>query len=589
MLNRRKAAASLAAVAVLLAGLAALPGCQGQNPDNGNTNNGNNSNNTNVSTQNQSRTPVSQGMTMADTAMESAVGGFSGLPSDYYNTEEYNAINETGFISTAANPLSTVSADVDTASYCNLRRMINNGYVLESEEAHRKYLEIQNVDIDELDDAELEEYYKKVDDYYQYGYDVIPEGAVRIEEMLNYFEYDYDNPKGSDKFSINATMSQCPWNDKTELLTLGFYAGDIKDKPAGRNLVFLIDVSGSMDAENKLPLLQDAFDELIGQLDENDRISVVTYASGEEVVLDGAKGNDTVNIVKAVNRLEANGSTNGEAGLQKAYELAEKNYIENGTNRIIMASDGDLNVGMTSESDLETYVSKKRDSGIYLSVLGFGDGNYKDNKMETLADNGNGQYHYIDCIEEAERVFKDHITQNIEPFANDVKVQVDFNPSQIKGYRLIGYENREMNDEDFKNDAKDAGDVGPGSQFTVCYEIVKADSDFEMPDTSSKYATPSNDSSDELFTATLRYKPIENGEIKDSVEQEMVATSSIETDNPSDDWKFQAAVIEGGMAMRHSEFAGSSTLESAIKDLDSMKLDGKRAEYRDLLKKLKTN
>ena len=587
MLKHAKAAASLSIVAALVAGLTILPGCQTQPPENNNTNT--NSNNVNTTVSKNPNNGVQAMSVMTDTAAEVEGGMGYSLPADYYNTEEYNAINESGFISTAANPLSTVSADVDTASYCNLRRMINNGYVLESEEAHRKYLELQEIDVNELSGEELEDYYQKMDEYHQYGYDVIPEGAVRIEEMLNYFDYDYKNPTGQDKFSINASMSQCPWNDKTELLTLGFYAGDIKDKPAGRNLVFLIDVSGSMDNENKLPLLQDAFDELINQLDENDRISVVTYASGEEVILDGAKGNDTVNIVKAVNRLKAEGSTNGEAGLQKAYELAEKNFIENGTNRIIMASDGDLNVGMTSESDLETYVSKKRDSGIYLSVLGFGDGNYKDNKMETLADNGNGSYHYIDCIEEAERVFKDHITQNITPFANDVKVQVDFNPSQIKGYRLIGYENREMNDEDFKNEAKDAGDVGPGSQFTVCYEIVKADSDFEMPDTSSKYAAPSENSSDELFTATLRYKPIENGEVKESVEQELVVTSKIETDNPSDDWKFQAALIEGGMAMRHSEFAGTSNLDSAVQMLEEMKLDSKRAEYRDLLKKLKNN
>ena len=583
-----KSAVSLALVAILACCMAALPACQqAQNSSSSSSNVGSESDSSNTGNSNRSLT--AQGMVATEAAGAEAGLGYNGLPGDYFNTEEYNSVHENGFISTAANPLSTVSADVDTASYANLRRMINAGYVMESEEAHRKYLELQKVNVNELSDEELEKYHQDLNEIYQYGYDVIPEGAVRIEEMLNYFDYDYAQPSGNDKFSINAVMSKCPWNDKTELLTLGFYAGDVK--PAkGNNLLFLIDVSGSMDSQDKLPLLQNAFGELVDTLDPSDTISIVTYASGEKVVLDGESAANKDHIMDAIWSLDANGSTNGEAGMQKAYELAEKHFIDGGVNRIIMASDGDLNVGMTSESDLETYVAKKRDTGVYLSVLGFGTGNYKDNKMETLADNGNGSYHYIDGIDEAKRVFKDKITQNIMPFANDVKVQVDFNPSQIKGYRLIGYENREMNDEDFKNDAKDAGDVGPGSQFTVCYEIVKADSDFEIPDTSSKYTASADNNSSDYFTATLRYKPVDNGKVKDeSVEQELVGDSRIETANPGDDWMFQAALIEAGMAMSHSEFAGASSLDTAIGKLDALKLDGIRAEFRDLLKKLKAN
>ena len=444
-----------------------------------------------------------------------------------FNTEEYSALKETGFVSTKSNPLSTVSADVDTASYCNLRRMINDGYALSD----------------------------------------LPTGAVRIEEMLNYFNYDYKAPTGSDLFSMQAQAAQCPWNPDTQLLVLGFAtAPESQAASKGSNLVFLIDVSGSMDSPDKLDLLQDSFATLLESLGPNDRVSIVTYASGEDIVLEGARGDDEKAIIKAIYKLRANGSTNGEAGLKQAYEVAERNYIEGGVNRIIMASDGDLNVGITSESDLYDFVDGKRQTGIYLSVLGFGSGNYKDNKMETLADHGNGSYHYIDSVEEAERVLKEKLTANLVPFADDVKVQVEFNPAQVKAYRLIGYENRELADEDFRNDEVDAGDVGPDAQFTVAYEIVKADSAYEVNEPDLKYeAQPESyeNAGTDWLTCTMRYHAFDGDEMR---EQELAVDGSSYSDNPDANWNMAAAVIEFGMLARGSEFAGTSS-EDEILDL----------------------
>ncbi|MDO5119415.1 MAG: VWA domain-containing protein [Coriobacteriales bacterium] len=467
-----------------------------------------------------------------------------------FNTEEYAAIDEGGFISTATRPLSTVSADVDTASWCNLRRMARDGY-------HLAYTDGNNPEA--------------IDDY-GYDYYAIPAGAVRIEEMLNYFSYDYAVGKTKDeRFGITTHLGPCPWNPDTELLTVGFAAApeDVASQK-GRNLVFLIDVSGSMDSRDKLELLQDAFEVLVDQLDAHDRVSIVTYASGEDLVLDGVSGDNHREILRAIRRLRADGSTNGERGLELAYEVAERNFIEGGVNRIVMASDGDLNVGMTSVSDLHDYVSKKRDTGIYLSVLGFGSGNYKDTKMETLADDGNGSYHYIDCIDEAERVFGERLCANLVPFADDVKVQVEFNPAQVKAYRLIGYENRAIADEDFRDDTVDAGDVGPGAQFTVAYEIVRADSDFEVAGSDLKYQENVTTGSDEWLTATIRYHAFDDDKVH---EQELIVDKDAWTENPGEDWSFQAAVIELGMLMRDSEYAGTSSFEQ-IRKLAGTDRDG---------------
>ena len=502
---------------------------------------------------------------MAADAADADAGAYmmpQSLGFDDFNTEEYDALEETGFVSTRVNPLSTVSADVDTASYCNLRRMINAGY------------------------------------------DAVPTGSVRIEEMLNYFTYDYGTPAEDDGFGITTEIAPCPWNPDTQLLTLGFTT--VRDTAAadkGSNLVFLIDVSGSMYGNDRLGLLQDAFAVLTDQLDENDTVSIVTYSGQEEVVLDGANGADARAIQRAIDSLEADGSTNGEAGLRMAYELAEKHFIEGGVNRIVMASDGDLNVGMTSESDLHDFVDSKRDSGIYLSVLGFGEGNYKDNKMETLADHGNGNYHYIDCIEEAEKVLGEDLMANLVPFADDVKVQVEFNPAQVKAYRLIGYENRALAAEDFLDDTVDAGEVGPNMQFTVAYEIALADSALDVQVPELKYGSEgasADDSAaaqlerygaqgevaDELLTASLRYRAFADGAVHQG---EAVVERDDITDNPSDDLAFAAAVIEFGMALRGSDYAGTSSMDTAIALLESMDLNPERADFLKLVKRAERN
>ena len=487
------------------------------------------------------------------------------------STEEYSALQETGYVTTASTPLSTVSADVDTASFTNLRRMLKAGYKISASSQQEATPE--------------DEWYVDGDpNYYAEAYGVIPAGAVRIEEMLNYFSYNYDLPTGKDDFAITARVGACPWNKDTNLLVLGFSTAkeDESVTQKGSNLVFLIDVSGSMDSADKLDLLKDSFGELLKTLGENDRVSIVTYSGQEEVVLDGAKGSDRDALWKAINGLRADGSTNGEAGLRMAYEVAEKNYIEGGVNRIVMASDGDLNVGMTSESDLHDFVEKKRETGIYLSVLGFGTGNYKDNKMETLADHGNGSYHYIDCVEEAERVFGERLTANLVPFANDVKVQLEFNPAQIKAYRLIGYENRTMAAEDFKDDTKDAGEVGPESQFSVVYEIVPVDSKMDIATPELKYDQTSGDAakaSDEWLTAKLRYKTLDGGEAK---EQELVVGKKDLADDPGEDWRFAAAVTEFGMILRDSEFKGTSTFES-VRELVGSPKDVTRQGFLDLV------
>ena len=485
----------------------------------------------------------------ADSAYEEyPLGGcdIGAIPPD---TEEYDHVREGRFLSTATTPLSTVSADVDTASYCNVRRLIEQGAS-------------------------------------------IPSGAVRIEEMLNYFDYGYATPTGDGQFATTVQLAACPWNAETQLLVLGFATAEAPTHaPAGSNLVFLIDVSGSMNSPDKLELLQDSFAVLTSQLTERDRVSIVTYAGSEEVVLEGASGADAREIQRAIDRLRAHGSTNGEAGLKMAYEVAARNYIDGGVNRIVMASDGDLNVGITSESDLYDFVDAKRGTGIYLSVLGFGAGNYKDNKMETLADHGNGNYHYIDCLDEAKRVFGTKLLANLEPFADDVKVQVEFNPNQVKAYRLIGYENRTLAAEDFRDDAVDAGDVGPNSQFTVAYEIVPANSSFDAGTSELRYGTsesaaPTSGVANELLTCTLRWRAFADNQIH---EQATHVTASDMTEAPSDDWKMAAAVIEFGMALRGSSYAGTSDLQTAHDLLSQTDLDDERTAFAQLIEKAQRN
>ncbi len=471
---------------------------------------------------------------------------------DPYNTEEYAAVDESGMVSAKLCPRSTFSADVDTASYGNLRRLI------QAKTAAAK----------------------------------IPAGSVRIEEMLNYFDYAYPDPQGGDLFGFSSQVAPCPWNSASELLVMGFStaAADYRASQ-GSNLVFLIDVSGSMSSKDKLPLLQESFSILVEQLSENDRVSIVTYSGKEQVVCQGVPGSDKVRLLAAINGLQASGSTNGSAGLSMAYDLAEKALIEGGNNRIVMASDGDLNVGITSTGDLHDFVAKKRAGGVYLSVLGFGTGNYKDTKMETLADNGNGAYHYIDSLNEARKVFGRDLCANLVTLAKDVKMQVEFNPSVVQSYRLIGYDNRRLADEDFLDSTVDAGEVGHGHQVTVAYEIVRTGGAVEKPVPPLKYQQPhrpgesgeteGDAASGEWLTCSVRYKTADSGVV---VENRHVVDEASYSTAPGDDWRFAAAVIETGLVLQQSGYKGSASLPSAQKLLQDTGMgDAYRQEFAHLL------
>lgn len=462
--------------------------------------------------------------------------GYEEIP---FNTEEYSTLEENPYMSVALSPLSTFSADVDTASYANLRRMITSGYTA----------------------AE------------------IPSGAVRTEEMLNYFTYDYNGPKKGEPFGVTATISQCPWNENAELLVLGLQteAIDFSEAPDS-NLVFLIDVSGSMYDENKLPLLKQAFGLLIDNLGEKDRVSIVTYASYNEVVLEGVPGSEKDTILEALNGLEAAGSTNGGEGIMTAYALAEKYFIKGGNNRIILATDGDLNVGITSQSALHDLVEEKRETGVFLSVLGFGMGNYSDTRMETLADYGNGNYAYIDSLSEARKVLVEEMGATLVTVAKDVKLQIEFNPAVVSEYRLIGYENRTMAAEDFDNDEKDAGEIGAGHSVTVVYEIITCENAGNTGNELRYQNTQLSDlalNSDEWMTLSIRYKE-PDGNTSKLLEYPIGADDY--TEKPSDDFVFAAAVAEFSMALRGSEYLGDGSYEDILDMLDDIDLDD---EYKE--------
>lgn len=459
---------------------------------------------------------------------------------DGNNTEEYSELNERGYLSVKKHPLSTFAADVDTASYANLRRMINDGYNL----------------------------------------DQIPEGAVRIEEMINYFDYDYEGPKGSDPFGVNTVVSSCPWNKNAMLMSIGLKTEDIDfSETPDSNLVFLIDVSGSMADEDKLPLLQDAFCMLAEELSEKDRVSIVTYANGVDTVLKGAKGSDTRTIKKAIKGLMASGGTNGGEGIKTAYRLAEKYFIKGGNNRVILATDGDLNLGITSVDDLNDLISEKKESGVYLSVIGFGKGNIKDNRMETLADNGNGNYSYIDSEREAKKVLIDELSSNMLTVCKDVKLQVEFNPEVVKGYRLVGYANRVMKDKDFNDDKKDGGEIGAGHEVTVLYEIIPND-DMACDLDEADYM----EDSDEILTLSIRYKK-PSGD-KSSLLTYPVTFDSYEAD-PSDDFLFQSAVAEFGLVASDSLFSADADIDNVVDRLRSIDLnDEYKKEFYKLVRSL---
>lgn len=453
------------------------------------------------------------------------------------NDEEYNYIKENGYTAVSSAPLSTFSADVDTASYTNVRRMIDDG----------------------MD---------------------VPPDAVRIEEFINYFDYDYTDPADGEPFAVHTELSDCPWNDETELLMVGIntkgFDAVLDERPA-MNLVFLIDVSGSMYDDNKLPLVQKSFSMLTDNLTAADRVSIVTYAGSDEVVLEGADGNDRKKILRAINDLEAGGSTAGAAGINTAYDIAQKYFIDGGNNRVILATDGDLNVGLSSESELTRLIEEKRESGVFLSVLGFGTGNYKDNRLEALADYGNGNYSYIDSEKEAKKVLVDEMSGTLFTVAKDVKFQLEFNPANVKGYRLIGYENRVMAAEDFNDDTKDAGEIGAGHSVTVLYEIVLADSKMELGESKLKYASDSEGvMGDELLTVNIRYKEPEGSESKLLT---YPVNKSLYSDKMSADMNFASCVAEFGMLLRNSRYIGDVTYKDVSAQLS--KYDYSDDDYKD--------
>lgn len=482
-------------------------------------------------------------ITEDETTREDVISISPDAPSNDISGEEYNQIIENGFCSPLSKPLSTFSIDVDTASYSNLRRLLENG-------------------------------------------SSIPKEAIRLEEMINYFDYDYTRPDGGEGIAPTFELSDCPWNEEAKLLLVGLQTEEITERPDS-NLVFLIDVSGSMNAANKLPLVKQCFSILTEQLTENDRVSIVTYSGREEVVLSGARGElDLDEIQKAINKLYAAGATAGSAGIQKAYELAEKYKIENGNNRVILATDGDLNVGITSEDALVELIETERESGVYLSVLGFGSGNYSDARLEAIADNGNGNYSYIDSLEEGYKVFGEELTSTLFTAAKDVKVQVEFNPATVESYRLIGYENRALSADEFDDDRKDAGEMGAGQQVTALYELVMTEQ--FMPDVPDaycdlKYQTILTGSEDEIATLHLRYKLPDAAESKEYIYPIKCAEYDA---SDSDNLAFAAAVAEFGMVIRGSQYCGNATYDtvlSHVQAISSVSEDDEKQEFASLV------
>jgi len=436
-----------------------------------------------------------------------------------WNTEEYATIHDNIFHNPTRTPLSTFSIDVDAASYSNIRRFLNNGQQP-------------------------------------------PKDAVRIEEMVNYFNYDYLSPGANEPFSVNTEVSEAPWNSEHRLVHIGIQGKKIAtDNLPASNLVFLLDVSGSMNAPNKLPLLKSAFNLLVGQLREQDKVAIVVYAGAAGVVLEPTSGDKKEQILEALNKLQTGGSTAGGQGIQLAYKMARENFVRGGNNRIVLATDGDFNIGASSNSEMERMIEKERESGVFLTVLGFGMGNYKDSKMEILADKGNGNYAYIDNILEAKKVLVNEFGGTMFTIAKDVKIQVEFNPELVQAYRLIGYENRKLNDEDFNDDKKDAGELGSGHTVTAMYEIIPVGIAGGGSIDPLKYQinkqTPKRKHGNELMTVKLRYKE------PTGTTSQLLSAVINDGDTPlmksSDNFRWAAAVAEFGMLLRDSEFKGQSS------------------------------
>ncbi len=459
-----------------------------------------------------------------------------------WNTEEYGRINENPFLAVSAHPLSTFSIDVDRASYSNVRRMLLEGQAP-------------------------------------------PKDAVRIEELVNYFPYGYAEPRGDDPVAIHTEIAPAPWQPAHRLLRIGLQARriDTRGLPPS-NLVFLLDVSGSMDEPNKLPLLKASFGLLVNTLRPQDRVAIVVYAGSAGLVLPSTAGGRKATILEAIERLAAGGSTAGGAGIKRAYDEAVANFIRGGNNRVILATDGDFNVGVSSDGELVRLIEEKRKTGVFLTVLGFGQGNLKDAKMEQLADHGNGNYAYIDNLLEARKTLVHELGGTLFTVAKDVKIQVEFNPAHVRAYRLIGYENRLLAAEDFANDTKDAGEIGAGHSVTALYEIVpvgvQTDVTIRVPD-SLRYQSvraPSRGGGSELGFVKVRYKQPDGDRSRLLTHAVLDAPGRAATA----DFQFQAAVAEFGLLLRQSEHRGGASLRHAIevaRGAVGTDPDGYRAEF----------
>jgi Ca-activated chloride channel family protein len=386
-----------------------------------------------------------------------------------------------------------------------------------------------------------------------------PVDAIRSEEFINYFDYDYRIPAKDEVFSVNTEIGECPWNEDAKLLHLGLKGYSIPTEDLSpSNLVFLLDISGSMNDANKLPLLKESFKTLVDQLTEKDRVSIVTYAGEDRVVLESTSCENKSLIKDAIDNLEAGGSTNGEGGINKAYDIAAENLLKNGNNRVILATDGDFNIGQSSDGELTRLIEEKRDAGVFLTILGYGMGNYKDSKMESLADHGNGNSFYIDDIRESNRVLVTNLAGTLYAIAKDVKIQLEFNPELVKEYRLIGYENRIMAAQDFADDKKDAGELGAGHTVTAIYEIIEGKAD----QSNLKYQSTSSNKSDELVTVSLRYKKPKGN--KSKLVQIAVNDSDLAFEDNSKAFKFSAAVAGFSMILRESKYINDFSFEDVI-------------------------
>jgi Ca-activated chloride channel family protein len=468
------------------------------------------------------------------------------------SNEVYAALNDNPFKAVMQDPLSTFSVDVDTASYSNVRRFLTSN-------------------------------------------SLPPADAVRIEELVNYFPYNYAQPAGEDPFAVHLEVAQCPWDTEHRLVRVGIKGREIDEsKRPPSNLVFLIDVSGSMNEANKLPLVQTALKLLLNKLNENDRVAIVVYAGNSGLVLPATTGDKKAVIQQAIDNLSAGGSTNGGAGIELAYKLAAENFIKGATNRVILATDGDWNVGVTNNGDLTKLIEEKAKTGVFLSVLGFGMGNYKDDMLEKLADKGNGNYAYIDNEKEAKKALVNQMCGTLITIAKDMKLQLEFNPVEVAGYRLIGYENRVLAHEDFNNDKKDAGDVGAGHTVTALYEVVPAGKKVDVtPVDGLKYQISSSTTdasyTGELLTLKLRYKQ-PDGQVSKLLEFS-VKDNGTSYAKASAEYKFAAAVASFGMLLRQSPYKGNATFDSVLElagEAVGADKEGYRAEFLDLARKAKS-